>query len=186
MRKDVSRLWALAVAFAVVMASPLHAKGVDEGDLEDEGRGIIENYEEMVEGDGINWIWIAPGITLSDYRIDVGRFENLSGESDDDMEEALNSGFQKGFGELSRRENRKGTLTTQNAIHWAEEASPGKRWIPFAGHHLAQAGVGIEMIFRNSSGEIVAMVRHSGREGNKLKYAAEELVDDLVDWVNDN
>lgn len=186
MRNDVSRLWVLVVAFAVVMASPIHAKGVDEEDLDDEGRGIIENYEEMVEGDGINWIWIAPGVTLSDYRIDVGGFENLSDENDDDMEEALNDGFQEGFGKLSRRDNRKGTLTTQNAIHWAEEASEGKRWIPFAGQHLAQAGVGIEMIFRNSSGEIVAMVRHSGREGNDLEDAAEELVDDLVDWVNDN
>lgn len=178
-------LWPVMLVALFLSVSAI-AKGVDEDDLDDEGRGIIENYGDMVEGDDINWVWIKPGVVLSDYRIDVGEFENLSGANDDDMLDELNEGFRKALAKLSSRKDRSGTLTTQNAVHWAERGKPGKRWIPYAGHHLAQAGVGVEMVFRNSSGEIVAKVRHSAREGDDLEDAAEEIVDDIVDWIQDN
>ncbi len=59
-------------------------------------------------------------------------------------------------------------------------------WIPHAGGHLAQAGVGIEPVFTDSTGKVVAEVRHSGREGDHLEDAAEELVDDIRPFVSSN
>lgn len=186
MEKLGKLVWILAVC--LIVAAPLAARGVDEDELEDEGRGIIsdEQYEMMWDGGHIQWVWIREGVRLSDYRVDVGEFENLSGERDRDMMEELNDGFREVFSELASSGAKKGTLTTQNAVHWAEEASKGKRWIPFAGHHLAQAGVGVEMIFRNAEGEVVALVRHSAREGDDLEDAAEEIVEDIADWFEEN
>jgi hypothetical protein len=63
---------------------------------------------------------------------------------------------------------------------WAQRANRAKMWIPHAGGHLAQAGVGIELIFRDASGYIVARIRHADREGDALEAAAEERVDDIA------
>jgi hypothetical protein len=59
-------------------------------------------------------------------------------------------------------------------------------WIPYAGGHLAQAGLGVELVFKDAAGTVVAKIRHSGREGDKLKDAAEELVDDIRRFVHEN
>ncbi|HVT44835.1 MAG TPA: hypothetical protein VMT00_10620 [Thermoanaerobaculia bacterium] len=42
------------------------------------------------------------------------------------------------------------------------------------------------MIFRDSKGNIVALIRHSTREGNAVESAAEELAQDLSDFIQSN
>lgn len=174
----------------VVMVSMLgtfaYGIGPDEEDLDDDGRAIIEDYDSMWEGDDIDWVWIRDGVELRDYKVDITEFENMAEHRDEDMMEELNEGFQDAFAKAAKRGDKKRTLKTENAVYWTDRANRSKRWIPFAGEHLAQAGVGIEMIFRDSSGEIVAMVRHAAREGDDLEDAAEELVDDIYDWFYDN
>lgn len=178
---NANRLRVWVAMIAVLLAVPAWA-GVDKDNLEDYGRGIIEDYSDMEPGD-LEWIWVAPGVRISDYKIDVGEFENMSEAYDGDMMDTLNEGMRKAFDRMSSGD-KKGTLTTQNAVFWAERASSGKRWIPFAGSHVAQAGVGIEMVFRDSEGNIVAKVRHSGREGSRLSDAAWELIDEIADWAH--
>lgn len=172
----------LMVLMAVlVLAVPAAAAGVDKDELNEYGRGIIEDYGDMERGD-LEWIWVAPGVRLSDYKIDIGEFENLSEAYDGNMMDTLNEGMRKAFARMASGD-KKGTLTTQNAVYWAERASSGKRWIPFAGAHVAQAGIGLEMVFRDADGNIVAKLRHSGREGDRLSDAAWELIDEIADWA---
>lgn len=180
-RNGFSALFALLL---IAVAVPVMAAGVDPEELDEYGRGIIEDYSDMEHGD-LEWVWVAPGIRISDYRIDVGEFENLSEAYDGNMMDTLNEGMQKAFGKMSSGD-KKGTLSTQNAVYWAERASNAKRWIPFAGSHVAQAGLGVEMVFRDSEGNIVAKVRHSGREGERLSDAAWELIDEIADWAHSN
>ncbi len=168
----------------IAFAAPLMAAGVDPEELDEYGRGIIEDYSNMEHGD-LEWVWIAPGIRISDYKVDIGEFENLSEAYDGDMMETLNEGMRKAFTKMSSGE-KKGTLTTQNAVYWAERGNSAKRWIPFAGSHVAQAGLGIEMVFRDADGKIVAKLRHSGREGDRLSDAAWELTDEVADWAHSN
>lgn len=59
----------------------------------------------------------------------------------------------------------------------------GKAWIPFVGMHKAQAGIGVEMIFLNTKGKIVAKIRHSAREGFEVEKAAEEAANDIVKFL---
>ena len=190
MLRNIARLASLSLLSLVMIASTGLAKGgpqrfVDTDDYKkgDYDKGIIKDYSDMVEGDGVEWVWVAPGIHLDDYRIKVGSFKNMSEVSShriaDTLEEKLNDRFE-------RTKGSKGTLTTENAIYWAEKSNEGKSWIPFAGSHLAQAGVGVEMIFRDSNGKVVAKIRHSAREGSDVTDAAEEVASDIGKYISDN
>lgn len=187
------KLLMLAVALAVFSFIPVDSAFAGRGperlvdqDEYKEGefvKGIIEDYTDMVEGDGIEWIWVEPGVKLRDYKIKIGEFKNMSEVTNKDMIETLEDGFDESFERLGKKGGREGSLTTENAVYWAERAQSAKRWIPYAGGHLAQSGVGIEMVFRDSSGKIIAKIRHSGRQGEKLEEAAEELVDDVANYI---
>lgn len=175
----------IALLIAVV-AMPALSAGVDKGNLDEYGRGIIEDYSNMHAGKYVEWEWVAPGIHLMDYKIDVGAFDNMSKVNDTGMIDTLDKGMRTAFARLAKKAGKKGTLTTENAVYWADRAHSAKRWIPYAGGHLAQAGCGIEMVFKDAKGKIVAKIRHSGREGNHPADAAWELVDEVAQFVENN
>lgn len=180
-----------SVVLTGVVAQDLYAgrrdKLVDTRDYKskDFEKGIIEDYSDMVEGDGVEWFYLADGVKLSDYKIKVGKFKNMSEITSKSMQETLAESLPEAL-ERAGAKGSKGTLTTENAIYWAERASAGKKWIPYAGFHVGQAGVGVEMVFKDSSGKIVAKVRHSGRQGESVDEAAEEIADDIANWVREN
>jgi len=171
------------MALATLSLGSLHASGVDPENLKEYGKGIIKDYSNMNESEDIEWLWVAPKVQLSTYRFKIQPVENLTVITDSDMEEAFNEGLPKALKRAGSKDEGAPTLRVESAIYWAERANRGKRWIPYAGGHLAQAGVGVELVFKNSKDEIVAKVRHSGRQGDKLEEAAEELVDDLAGFV---
>jgi hypothetical protein len=193
LRKVMSVLGCSLLVFLVAV-EPAEAKkksgatrlvDTEEYEEDDFEKGIIEDYSDMVEGDGVEWVYLADGVSLNDYSIKVGKVKNESDISNKSMletaEETLNDALDR-----KGNEGRKGTLTAETAVYWAERRSEGKRWIPYAGGHLAQAGVGIEMILRDSKGTIVAKIRHSGRQGDELDHAAEEVADEIVDFISEN
>ncbi len=143
--------------------------------------GVIDDYSDMVEGDDIEWVWVAPGFKLSDHKYqveDMGNKSEVSAKSlPRKMKEALQDSLDNAGGKGS-------TVTVEGSIYWAEKSSEGKRWIPYAGGHLAQAGVGVELVLRDSSGKTVAKIRHSGREGSDIDDAAEEVSDDIREFVD--
>lgn len=183
---------ACGILVGSMVASPAEARKkkvetnrlVDSDEYKDEDfeEGIIEDYEDMVEGDGVEWVYLAPGVKLSNYKVKIGKFKNMSEVSSRKLVESLEEGFDEAFDRAGMKGG-SGTLTTTNAVYWAERASEGKRWIPYAGGHLAQAGVGVEMIFKDSSGKVVAKIRHSGRQGDSPEDAAEEVVDELASFI---
>lgn len=159
---------------------------VDEENLEEFGTGIIEDYGNMHETDSIEWIWIAPGVVLHDYRFEVAPVRNITAYEDADMEDVINASLTRVLGRIGSTDPDAGLLRVESAIYWAERGSNKKMWIPYAGGHLAQAGVGVELVFRDAAGSVVAKLRHSGREGDRLRDAAEELVDDIRRFVRAN
>ena len=163
--------------------STLHAEGVDSDDLSEFGKGIITDYSNMAETDRIEWVWVAPGVRLSQHGFRTSPVENLTAMADAGMEDAFNANLERALQRIGARNPGAPKLDVKSAVYWANRASSGKRWIPYVGGHLAQAGVGIELVFTNAQGDVVAKVRHSGREGDELQHAAEELVDDLRAFV---
>lgn len=169
--------------FSLLLVVPALHAGVSKEDLDEQGRGIIQDYGDMKEDGDIEWTWVAPGTRLASFRFAPGKFENLSTSVDDDMEEVVEKVLPRALAKASRAADGAPVLTVDSAIYWAQRANRAKVWIPYAGMHLAQAGVGIELVFRDASGGIVAKVRHSGREGEALEAAAQELVEDIAGWI---
>ncbi len=149
-----------------------------------EVKGIIGDYTGMVEGDGLDWVWVDPSVKLSDYKIRINSVKNISEVSSKSIGLTLEETFESAMDR--RGKGTKGTLTSETAVYWAERASQGKKWIPYAGGHLAQAGVGVEVILRDSKGKIVAKIRHAGRQGEKVDEAAEEVADDLASYFTEH
>lgn len=176
----------LRLFLPLLLAAPTLYAAVPKADLDEQGRGIIQDYGDMKEGGDIEWVWIAPGTKLSSYRYSFTKFENMSKSVDDDMEKVFEKVLPRSLSRASKAADGAPALTVESAVYWTQRANMAKLWIPYAGGHLAQAGVGIELVFKDPSGKIVAKVRHSGREGTELKAAAEELVDDLTDFVRNN
>ncbi|MEO8380032.1 MAG: hypothetical protein ABI779_10255 [Acidobacteriota bacterium] len=167
----------------VAFAGILHAAGVDKDNLKEYGTGIIKDYSDMKETDDIEWVWVRPGAHLADYRYVVKSFENLTAIDDDDMDDVFEKYLPKTLTRMGSKEAEAPLLHVESAVYWTQRASSAKRWIPYAGGHLAQAGVGVELVFTDDKGEIVCKIRHSGREGDELEDAAQELVDDVGQFV---
>jgi hypothetical protein len=160
--------------------------GVDKDNLNEYGKGIIKDYSDMKETEDIEWVWLRPGTHLADYRFEVKSFENLTAIGDGDMEEVFEESLPKTLKRASSKDAAAPLLTVDSAVYWAERANRSKWWIPYAGAHLAQAGVGIEVVFKDEKGDIVCKIRHSGREGEDLENAAEELIDDVAQFIRRN
>lgn len=176
-------LHTMLLATLAVFAVVAYASGVPEDELEEYGTGIIQNYTDMEEGEDIDWLWVAPEIHLANYRYSVQSVKNLTTIADKDLMDVLNSNLGEQLALAGSHDDGAPTLNVEVAVYWAERANRSKRWIPFAGMHLAQAGAGIELLFKDQDGKLVAKIRHSAREGNELVYAGQELSDDLAGFV---
>lgn len=181
MFRKISRVIIVALLlFSVGVA----VAGVDKDDLKENGTGIIKNYTDMNEADPLDWAWVKPGVNLSHYRYKMGTYQNLAMIVDPDMDKALKTVLPKELKRAGSRDAHAPLLTYQVAVYWSERANASKGWIPFAGASLAQAGVGVEMIFTDASGHVVCKIRHAAREGGQLKKAAMEIADDVAEFVH--
>jgi hypothetical protein len=145
-------------------------------------KGCITDYKELVKGDDIDWVWISPGVKLADYSLSIVKFENLSDEIRSSQVDDIKSVFKEILGKLK---GDKGSLSASMCIYEVQKFSPGKAWIPYAGGHLMQAGVGVEMILTDK-GKTVATIRHFAREGSRLEDAADETAKDLKKYISKN
>lgn len=134
-------------------------------------RGFLPDYAAMTKGDAVDWSWVAPGVRLSNYSVRIGRYRNLTSVTGDTLMNWLTTEMQSQVSEVASGGS--GTLTTDGAIYWAERSEDKKR------------GVGIELIFRDGSGRVVAMMRHRINE-NSPEDAAEEMAEAVADFIESN
>ncbi len=146
-------------------------------------KGCISDYSDLVEGNDVNWVWIAPGVKLAEYGVTIGKFENKSDELRSSQVGELKSIFKEFLGKLK---GEKGPLTADICIYEVQKFSQGKAWIPFAGGHQMQAGVGAEAIVKGGDGKTVAKFRHFAREGARVEDAAQEVAEDLMKFMKKN
>ena len=133
-------------------------------------RGIIRDYSDMWAGTDVDWASVARGVKLSQYAIKVGPFRNLTRFNSPGLRRVLETQLQEEFDGIA---GPKGTLITQNAIIWASDAEDGEK------------GLGIEMIFRDRSGRVVAKLRNFVKD-YPPEEAAEEMLEQLTDFVEDH
>jgi hypothetical protein len=171
----------------LVLSIPLTAlcspeRLVDSNDYKgkDFAKGCISDYSDMVKGDDLDWVWISPGTALANYRISLGTFDNKS----EDMRSSQVEGVKNTYKEiLAKLKGDKGVLTADICIYEFQKFSAGKAWIPFAGGHQMQAGIGVEMVLKDRGGKTVAKFRDMARSGMQPEDAAEESATNLKKFI---
>jgi beta-galactosidase GanA len=146
---------------------------------------IIKDYSDMVDGDDVNWVWTDPKERLSEFKIKEGKVENKSDMHSRSMVETVKTVFKDTFADMAGKGS-KGTLTADICIFEAQNFSAGKAWIPFAGGHQMQAGVGVEMVLKDGKNRVVGKFRHWAREGAQIENAAQEVAQDLMKYIGDH
>jgi hypothetical protein len=135
-------------------------------------RGIIKNYEDMYSGSPALWAAIAPGVKLSQFKIVVGRVQNLSGLDRPQIQAAFPGGLQTAIdGEVGT----KGTVTVNAQLAVIAAADDDKQ-----GRSMV-----VEMIFRDTQGKILAKLHHR-TEGRDFDGTVEDMVAELTDFVVDH
>jgi hypothetical protein len=160
-------------------------KLIDSNEYKDKDfhKGIIKDYTDMVKGDRVDWVWVGSSEKLGQYKIKVAGITNKSESHSKSLVESVKSIFTSSLADIA---GTKGTLTAELCITEVQNYSPGKAWIPYAGGHQMQAGIGIEMILRDQNNKMVAKIRHFDRRGMDVKDAAEEAADHIVNYISKN
>jgi len=144
-------------------------------------KGCIADYKSLVEGDDLKWVWVAQDSKIGEHSLIVTSFKDLSGE----LRKSQLSEVKEMFTEiLGKIKGGKATLKAEICIYEVQKFSQGKAWIPFAGGHQMQAGVGAELILRDGN-KVVALIRHFAREGVRVEDAAQEVADDMKKFLKD-
>ena len=183
----ISIIRRICLVTLVSMLFPLSAicgseKLVDSKDYKDKDfqKGCITDYKDLEKGDRIDWVWVNSGVTLADYKLTIDKFENVTDDIKNSQVEDVKSVFKEFLGKLK---GNKGTLTASMCIYEVQKFSPGKAWIPYAGGHMMQAGLGVEVIL-SDKGKTVAKIRHYARQGSRHEDAAEETASDLKKYIS--
>ena len=178
------------VCFIIVVAMvfPLTAvcspsRLVDSSDYKDKDfiKGCISDYSDMLKGDDIDWVWISPGTILSQYQLAIGKFENNSDDLRSSQVEDVKAAYKEILSKV--KGEGKGVLTADICVYEYQKFSPAKAWIPFAGGHQMQAGMGVEMILRDKDGRAVAKIRDMSRSGTTPADAADESAVNLKKYI---
>jgi len=179
--------WCICLVLTMALLLPATAlcktdRLIDSKEYKDKDfhKGIITDYKDMLEGDRVDWVWVSPSVKLSQFKVKIGSMKNKSDMHGSSRVESIKAIFKESLADLK---GSKGTLTADLCIYEVQGFSPGKAWIPYAGGHQMQAGIGIEMILRNGS-KVVAKFRHFDRQGSDVKDAAHEAADHLVKYLS--
>jgi len=178
----------ICLVFVIAILVPVAAlcgpdRLVDSNEYKDKGfhPGIIKDYGDMVKGDGVDWVWAASSAKLGNYKVKVGSITNKSESHSKSLVDSVKSIFSNYFADVA---GNNGTLTAEMCITEVQQYAPGKAWIPFAGGHQMQAGIGIEIILRDQNNKTVAKLRHFDRRGMDVKDAVEEVADHMVNYIS--
>jgi hypothetical protein len=185
-KKVVRLVYTLFLLFALAPHSTFASdRFTDSDDFKDKNfkKGIFSDYSDLEKGKDIDWVWVKKGFNLSDYKVIIESFE----DSSDELGKTSLGGIKGIFSDdLERLKGSKGTLKADFNVYEVQKFSPGKAWIPFAGGHQMQAGVGVEILFKDKGGEVIAKIRHFARNGTTNETAAQEVASNIKKYISRN
>ncbi len=173
----------------VLVATPALAKRdrfVDSDEYKKHERALnctITDYSDVMEGDGVDWAWVSPSARVGvPGPIEIKPIKNVSDVTDPELAGKVEADFKAAFERVGKSMG-KGGQTVTACIYWVDRANMGRAFVPFAGGHLAQAGVGIELTIIDASGATIAKIRQDAREGMQPSEAAAVVVDRIANFV---
>ena len=177
----LSTLLFAALSFPVVAKPKLFLKS-DDAKEADEPRAFLPDYDKLTKGDAADWIYLPAGSLKTFKSVTVKEFVS-NGEGDHKTESRHAGEYGKDYLEKWLRKQgfnvveKDGELTVEGNVFNAWEPSGGAR---FWGGWMANPGAGTEVIAKDSSGKIVAEIRHKSR-GSTIKDAVENGLESVAD-----
>jgi hypothetical protein len=185
------RFLGIAAAAAVILAlSAAPAQGAkksflssDDAKERDEPQKFLPDYDKLTEGKDADWVYFPSGGLKSYKTVSVVDFEeNGKGrearEAARDGKEYMEQWLEKeGFKIVEKG----GDLTITGNIFNAWEPTGGAR---YWGGWMANPGVGLEVIAKDSSGKVVGEVRHKNR-GSTIEDAVENALEEVAKALAD-
>lgn len=190
MVRYTTRLFAMAlVAFLALSARPAEgAKGKtfldsDDAKEKDEPAKFLPDYDKLTKGKDADWVYFPSG-SLKKYRtVNVKEFdENGRGreardaarEGRDYMEQWLDK---QGFKVVKSG----GEITVEgNVFNAWEPRGAGRYW----GGWMANPGVGVEVLVKDSKGSVIGEVRHKNK-GSTIRDAVENALEEVAKAIAD-
>lgn len=157
--------------------------------------GFIKNYEGMIEGKDIKWVYLKEGVKFGKYdSVKVESFGSIANKSNKDIQKDIRRDFDVSFERIGKKASDSGKLIIKGAMYKVEEYDVGKKigtsFIPFAGGIVSRTQgnptVGVEIILIDAATkEEIARIRHEAQDSS-LSSAAAEVADDVANFVRDN
>ena len=184
MVRQMTRLFAIALtAFLVLSARPAEAAkknflDSDDAKEKDEPQKYLKDYDKLTKGKDADWVYFPSGGLKSFKTVTVKEFEengrgrearDAAREGKDYMEQWLDKqGFKvvKSGGDL---------VIEGNVFNAWEPHGAARYW----GGWAANPGVGLEVVAKDSKGNIVGEVRHKAK-GSTIRDAVENGLEDVA------
>jgi hypothetical protein len=184
MVRYTTRLFAIALAaFLFVSARPAQGKArnfldSDDAKEKDEPQKFLKDYDKLTKGKDADWVYFPNGSLKSFKTVTVKEFEengkgrearDAAREGKDYMEQWLEKqGFKvvKSGGEL---------VVEGNVFNAWEPHGAGRYW----GGWMANPGVGLEILAKDSKGSIVGELRHKAK-GTTIRDAVENGLEEVA------
>lgn len=174
------------VALFVLCAAPVQAaeKFLDSKDAKekDEPTKFLNDYDKLAKGKDADWVYFPNGSLKSFKTVSVREFDSngkgresrdAAREGKDYMEQWLDKqGYKvvKSGGDL---------IVEGNVFNAWEPHGAARYW----GGWLANPGVGLEVIAKDSKGNVVAEIRHKAK-GSTIRDAVENGLEEVAKAIN--
>ena len=177
-------LFALAlVASPAVAAKGKTFEGSDDSKEANEPAKFLPDYDKLTKGKDADWVYFPEG-SLKKYKtVEVKEFvENGRGREARDAAEAGKEYMEQWLERAGYKLADKGAeLVIEGNVFNAWEPGTGARiW----GGWMANPGVGLEVIVRDSSGKVVGEIRHKSR-GSTIDDAVENALEEVAQAISD-
>ena len=164
----------------------------DEYKEKKEPTGFIKNYDGMVEGGDIKWVYVKEGVKFEKYNsVRIESFETIANRSNRDIQKGMRSDFETAFERIGKKPSDSGALIVKGALYKVEDRDEGKKvglgFIPKAGRVLRRTQgnptIGVEIIIIDAkTKDEVARIRHEAQD-KSLRSAAQEVADDIANFL---
>jgi len=178
----------IAVLALVLVASPALGKAKNFLDSDDakeanEPAKFLPDYDKLTKGKDADWVYFPEG-SLKKYRtVSVKDFvENGRGREAREAARAGKEYMEQWLEKAGYKVADKGAeLTVEGNVFNAWQPGTGARiW----GGWMANPGVGVEVLLKDSSGKIVGEIRHKNR-GSSIEDAVENALEEISKAIGD-
>jgi len=174
----------VAIAMPLAVAKPkLYSKSEDTGKV-DEPEKFLPDYDKLAEGGNADWVYFPAGSLKTYKSVTVKAFtSNATEEHQVEAETAAKSGKKY----LDQWLKKQGFNLVEEGAELTFEGNVFDAWEPsgagrYWGGWMANPGTGLEVMAKDSSGKVVAEIRHKSR-GSTIKDSVENGLEEVAEAI---